>query len=808
MTDRDFSAEEGYADDLTWREQEVLVLLSERLTNREIADRLHLAESTVKDYVGRILSKLYVKNRRQAVKRAKALGLLEGDGKTEVTQPANLPAEPTPFIGRRDELTEIKQHLGETRLLTLTGPGGIGKTRLALRTAVEMAGEFNHGSFFIPLAPIHSVEHLVQTIAEGVNFPLATHEDPQYQLLRYLRDKQYLLVLDNFEHLLDGAGIVYEILQAAPQVKILATSRERLNLMSEMVLHVGGMSFPDSLTSQETLDYDAISLFLQSARKVRPGYEPSGDELIQIATICQIAEGMPLAIELAAGWLHVLSVDEITQELKQGLDILATEARDAPQRHRSIHAVFNYSWSMLQPAEQDIFMRLSVFRAGFTRQAAQQVTGASLQQLAGFVDKSFLRRDPNSGRLEIHELLRQFAQEQLENTPGLHLSAQDAHAAYYAEFMQERWVDLKGKRQTLALVEIIADIENVRAAWRTYQDQRNASQMWMFIKGLWYVYWNRWWNHAGMVLFAQAVSALQGHDGDEQSLTVRTLAMAFQGFFMAWLDLADRGYELAKQSVAILGQLNHPESLVLANISLSVNAYMLGRYAEHLEAVNKILKITPEHGDKWLLAYGYFAAGMIFLVEEDHPKSKRLAETGLKFTEEIGDVIGSSLHLIVLGHVALDSGEHEKAREYYLRCLETSEQVGFPFGIQTASKYLGKVDLSIGKTEEAEIYLQQSLRITKEIGFVRDIINLFYEFARLRAVQGDMVGAVELLALVLQHPSSHQTRTFEGSIRDSAKELLSEIEANLPSETYMVARARGQELELETVVAELAGSRS
>ncbi len=808
MTDRHFSAEEGYADDLTWREQEVLILLSERLTNREIADRLHLAESTVKDYVGRILSKLYVKNRRQAVERAKALGLLDGDGKTDLTRPTNLPAEPTPFIGRRDELAEIKQHLGETRLLTLTGPGGIGKTRLALRTAVEMAGEFDHGSFFVPLAPIHSVDHLVQTIAEGVKFPLATHEDPQHQLLRYLRDKQHLLVMDNFEHLLDGADIVSEILQAAPQVKILVTSRERLNLMSETVLHVGGMSFPDPLTSQDSLDYDAISLFLQSARKVRPGYEPSADELAQIATICQIVEGMPLAIELAAGWLHVLSVDEITQELEQGLDILTTEARDAPPRHRSIHAVFNHSWSMLQPAEQEIFMHLSVFRGGFTRQAAQQVAGASLQQLAGFVDKSFLRRDPNSGRLEIHELLRQFAQEQLDKTPGDSLSAQEAHAAYYAAFMQERWVDLKGNRQILALSEIEADIENVRAAWRTYQEQRNASQMWMFIKGLWYVYWNRWWNHAGMVLFAGAVSALQGQESDEQSVTVRTLAMAFQGFFMAWLDLANRGYELAEESVAILEQLNHPESYVLANISLSVNAYMLGRYSEHLKAVNNILKITPELEDKWLLAYGYFAAGMIFLVKEDHPEAKRLAESGLKFTEEIGDVIGSSLHLIVLGHIALNSGEHEKAREFYLRCLETSEQVGFPFGIQTASKYLSKVDLSIGKIGEAEIYLHQSLSITKEIGFVRDIINLFYEFARLRAAQGDPEGAVELLALVLQHPASHQTRTFEGSIRDSAKDLLAEIEAGLPSETYLAALVRGQELELEAVVAELVGSRS
>ena len=174
---------------------------------------------------------------------------------------------------------------------------------------------------------------------------------------------------------------------------------------------------------------------------------------------------------------------------------------------------------------------------------------------------------------------------------------------------------------------------------------------------------------------------------------------------------------------------------------------------------------------------------MSFLVKEDYPEARRLAESSVKLNEEIGDVIGSSLPLIVLGNVALNSGEHKKARGFYLRCLETSEQVGFPFGIQTASKYLGKVDLSIGKIGEAEIYLLQSLTITKEIGFVRDIINLFYEFARLRAAQGDSEGAVELLALVLQHPASHQTRTFEGSIRDSAKVLLAEIEAELPSET-------------------------
>ena len=172
MKNRDISAEEVYVDDLTWREQEVLVLLSERLTNREIAERLHLAESTVKDYVVKILSKLYVKNRRQAAERAKALGLLDDDQRTVVSPQVNLPVEPSPFAGRRDELVEIMQQLGETRLLTLTGPGGIGKTRLSLKTAAEMADEFEHGCFFVSLAPLQSIEHLIQTIAEGVNFPL------------------------------------------------------------------------------------------------------------------------------------------------------------------------------------------------------------------------------------------------------------------------------------------------------------------------------------------------------------------------------------------------------------------------------------------------------------------------------------------------------------------------------------------------------------------------------------------------------------------------------------------------------------
>jgi len=562
------------------------------------------------------------------------------------------------------------------------------------------------------------------------------------------------------------------------------------------------MTFPDQAGTKNTLNYDAITLFVQSASKVRPGFDPSPDELGQITNICQVVQGMPLAIELAAAWLQIINVDEIAEELEKDLDILATEVRDAPERHRSIRAVFDHSWSMLHQAEQEIFMQLSVFRGGFTREAAQQVSGASLQQLAGLVNKSFLSHDPDSDRLEVHELLRQYAQERLEKIPKASASAQEAHAAYYAEFMQHRWGHLKGSRQMRALAEIEADIENVRAAWRYYLDQRNAPQMWKFIYGLWQVYWIRWWNHAGKELFAQAARALKGQ-ADEEAVALRALVMAFQGYFMSWLDLADQGYELAKESVEILGQLNHAEALAFAYDSLGLNAYMLNRYSEEVKASNKMLEIAIEIDDKWLLAFSLFAVSMGALLKEDYPEARRLAESNLCINEEIGDVIGSTLPLIILGHAALALGEYQGARGFYQRCLKISQEVGFPYAIQTSSKYLGKVALSMGLITDAENYFLQSLRITKEIGFMRDIINLLYEIARLRVAQDNSEQAAELLVLVIQHPASNETRMFEGCIRDSAKDLLAELEDELPKETYTAALERGQELELDGVVADL-----
>jgi len=302
-----------------------------------------------------------------------------------------------------------------------------------------------------------------------------------------------------------------------------------------------------------------------------------------------------------------------------------------------------------------------------------------------------------------------------------------------------------------------------------------------------------------MELFAEAARVLEG-ESDDESVTLRALAMAYQSYFMAWLGLAEGGFEIAEDSVAILEQLNHPKTLVFAYDSLGVNAYFLYLYTEEIEALNKSVEIATELDDKWLLAFALFGASMAALIQEDYAKARQLAETNLKLYEEIGDVIGSTTPLIVLGHVALARGELESAREYYLRCLKISQETGFHYAIQTASKYLSKVALSLGILTEAEKYLLQSLTITKEIGFIRDIINLLYEFARLQEAQDNSEGAVELLALVIEHPASDLYRMLEGRIRDSARELLSLIKHDLPAEAYNAALERGRNLDLDGLI--------
>ncbi len=328
---------------------------------------------------------------------------------------SNLPTQPTHFFGRTAELAEFTALLQDPacRLLTLVGPGGIGKTRLALELADRVTPHFADGVYYVPLQALHKADNILSAIIASIPLHISSGEDPQQRLLDYLQAQHLLLVLDNFEHILAGIDLLSAILDHASQVKILVTSRESLKLREEWLRQIRGLDYPEN-GSTASQPYSGVQLFVERARRLRGDFVPDA-HYSHIVRICQIVEGTPLALELAAGWIKSLSCREIAEELQQDWDILAARAPDAPERHRSMQAVFDHSWQLLTEDEQAGLRRMAVFRGGCTREAAQQVAGADLPLVAALVEKSLLRHDLDSGRYDMQELLRQYMQEQLEN---------------------------------------------------------------------------------------------------------------------------------------------------------------------------------------------------------------------------------------------------------------------------------------------------------------------------------------------------------------------------------------------------------
>src|SRR5512135_1608227 len=349
----------------------------------------------------------------------------------------NLPVLPTPLIGRQREVEELRQLLRDPhcRLLTLVGPGGIGKTRLAIETASHVQAAFAEGVYFVPLAPVNSTRLIVPVTADALGFAFqsASSAEPKTQLFNYLKEKQALLVVDNLEHLLAEPGIEVfaEILARAPHVKLLTTSRESLGLQDEWIFEVQGLPIPDTRYVEGSAQNTSVELFLQRARRAHVGFHATPEDYPAIVRICQLMDGMPLGIELAAAWVRTLSCGEVAQEIERGLDFLSVSTRDLPARHRSMRAVLDHSWKLLTEEEKQALARLSVFRGGFRREAAEQVAEATLVVLSTLVTKSLIRRG-GDGRYDLHELIRQFAADHFaERSEDEQTAIQACHGSYY-----------------------------------------------------------------------------------------------------------------------------------------------------------------------------------------------------------------------------------------------------------------------------------------------------------------------------------------------------------------------------------------
>ena len=398
------------------------------------------------------------------------------DGATRAAKvPNNIPHPATPLVGRSAEIGRLATYLSDagTRLVTIVGPGGMGKTRLAVETAHRVLGDdgatpFPDGSYFVDLAAATSRQEMLAACAASFGFGLERNPEPLQQIVNFTAGRQLLLLLDNFEQLVGpparAAELVAALLRDSPRLKLLVTSRQKLNLTGERTLPLGGLGLPGRPSGAGVESSDAMQLFAQSARRVQPTFQLTDHNAPHVAAICRRAAGMPLAILLTAAWSNLLTPAEIVAEMRADVDFVAAEMPDLPARQRSLRAVFDHSWARLLQPEQRLLARLSVFRGGFTRAAAEAVAGATLRRLLGLVNKSFLQRNVESGRFHMHELVRTIAAEKLEATGHVE-AVRTAHSRFYLGLFETHYAGTYGPGQREGLALLAAAGRNIRAGW-------------------------------------------------------------------------------------------------------------------------------------------------------------------------------------------------------------------------------------------------------------------------------------------------------------------------------------------------------
>lgn len=631
----------------------------------------------------------------------------------------NLPSQLTPFIGRANELQEIKNLLADSncRLLTLIGPGGMGKTRLAVEATRAVIDDYPDGLFFIPLQSLSEPEFIVVTAAESMNLQFYSGRDREMQFFAFLQDKKMLLLMDNFEHLLDGAGLVSRMLESAPNLKVVVTSRERLNLQEEWLYEVGGLPYPPN--PESSVDgYSAVQLFAQSARRVNPSFSLTADAAA-ISYICRLVEGMPLAIELASSWGRVLTYNEIAHEIARGLDILETETRNVPARHRSMRAVMDGSWQHLTETERKAISYLAVFRGGFTREAAEAVVGANARLLATLVDKSWLRHEVSKGRYSIHELVRQYALDQLARS-GKSDEANQLHAAYFADFMRRREHDIKCGRQIEGLAELERDFENVRTAWYWAVDHRDYGLLNCLMEALNFYCDMKARFADGEEFFRLAAEPFADSESVEDHLT--------------YIALRARRFRLI-----VLGSL-----------------FMFNEFDSYQGEMVEAVAFARKSGSQRDLAFQLYISAVIAI---DMDESRGFSQESAAIYEQLGDEF---YYADILTWVAACSVEWQTAKEIFQQTSVIQRRIGDLNGLSWSLQHLSRLTFWDHRLDESDPYLDEAVAIQRARGDLKGLywskMNLSqrklmmgeFETARLYALEARRIASTMKLAVLNQ----------------------------------------------------------
>jgi len=704
----------------------------------------------------------------------------------------HLPVSSGPLLGRERACAEVDAllHRPECRLLTLVGPGGIGKTRLALEVAREVDNRYPDGIYFVPLASLSVGADLIPFFCDALACFVFGSDNPKTRLLNYVRGKDVLLLVDNFEHFTPHAGLLNDLLEAAPLLNILVTSRERLNLKREWIYELEGLALPTSKLQGKAAS--AVRLFVASAKQANPRFVLNERNLRDVARICKQVEGMPLGLELAAAATRLLSCEEIAEGIEAGTHFLGTPLRDLPERHHSLDAVFRHSWRLLSDEEKDTFKRLAVFRGGFERQAFLRVAPSSTAVLRALLDKSLLRTS-TSGRYQMHGLLQHYAADKLREAPGMWDEVTHLHSAYYASLLQEEERRLRGPGQKEALATILTEFENVRLGWAWALEHECTDLVGRALGGLSLFYDLRSQYREGEDAFEKAVAALQKTQG---VASLRAQLLARQGLFAFRLGKYDQAAHSVEASVAtakrvqrpldeayarnILGQIAHargefkrakacykaaletftdendrPKMASCIN-NLGNLLWTQGHYDQAKTLHQEALRVREALGDRWGVAASLNNLGAVAFHRKDYPEAKRLFQEGLELRETLKDQLGIAACLNNLGEIARRMHDHEQALVLHKRSLAMRRHIGDRIGVAYSLNNLGDTSLALGDERAALAYFQEAIQTALEAEALSAVLYMLVGKATLLSKQGKQERAVELLSFIQHHPASGQ----------------------------------------------------
>jgi len=681
----------------------------------------------------------------------------------ETTAPRhNLLPQPTPFIGRQAELARLDQMLRDPsiRLITITGPGGMGKTRLAIACAERQLARrgglakrppFPDGIYFIPLEDLISPDQIFKEIATTLNLErilgsmMERREgavDPNQMLREYLHQKQLFLILDNFEQFTGGGVILADLLQSAPSIQILVTSRERLNLQGEQVFPITGLSFPVDIASPDRSDFSAIQLFEERARRLQLNFEPRPGDLEHLTRICRLVDGMPLGLELAASWVDLLSVKEIAAEIQKSLDFLESQVTNIPTRHRSLRAVCNATWEYLNQIEQDAFSRLSVFRGGFQRAAAQEITGTALRILANLVKKSLLQYDPKHERYRIHPILRQFGGEQFAKNAKEEFQVRDAHSAFFCIQLEEDNQTLQSGQPHQAFERIEAEFPNIQAAWDWAVRHAKLECIDQGIDILCrYFQWNGRYQEGLRICQVveqrlteiQKNPAIQANRSQNHSLFERVHAkvLIWEGDFNRVYD-PDQAKKLLAASSEMLTKLDKTghdvryEKALLLICKAEITGW--GLQNADLQPSNELLQesisLVEKTENYWLMLVCFMMLGHNCSVMGDHQEARKWFERGYSIAKKQHNQHYEVYILIGLGRASRRLGDYEIAKGYFHNALSTAKAYQMPIESMTARQFLSDLSLFLGSLNESITSSQQSIALAKEKYSIQNVNSL------------------------------------------------------------------------------------